>query len=168
MCIVKYYMSPLGRIMLASEDGFLTGVWFEGAKYFAGTLDPKQMLEGTNFVLEHAAGWLDAYFQDRRPNPSDLPIRLSGSPFRKSVLSTLLCVPYGETTTYGAIAHSLEHETGKSVSAQAVGGAVGHNPVSVIIPCHRVIGSDGSLTGYAGGLERKRQLLLFESGLTHF
>ena len=164
MIHVCSYSSPLGKMLLAAEERELIGVWFEGAKYFASGLDRDSCSTEKNAVLCYACDWLDAYFEGRRPDPNALPLRLTGSSFRQSVLRSLLTIPYGETVTYGAIAKRLAVDSGRRASAQAVGGAVGHNPISVIIPCHRVLGADGGLTGYAGGVERKRLLLLHEAG----
>lgn len=164
MIHVCHYNSPLGDLLLAAEDEKLIGAWFESAKYYGSLLKSDRVTEEEDPALHGACEWLDAYFRGMCPDPNALPLCLKGSAFRVSVLKALLSIPYGGTTTYGAIANRLAAETGKNVSAQAVGGAVGHNPISVIIPCHRVLGADGSLTGYAGGLDRKRRLLLHESG----
>ena len=155
------YASPLGTMLLASDNGMLVGAWFENAKYYASGLND-DCVDPNDPILIQTIRWLDAYFEARRPDPHALPIRLSGSEFRQAVLQLLLEIPYGRTVTYGQLAARLAEQTGRRVSAQAVGGAVGHNPISVVIPCHRVLGADGSLTGYAGGLERKQALLQLE------
>ena len=155
------YSSPLGTMLLASENGMLAGTWFENAKYFAAGLNDA-CVDPNDPTLQQAKCWLDAYFAGRRPDPHALALRLSGSKFRQAVLQLLLEIPYGKTVTYGQLAARLAGQTGKRVSAQAVGGAVGHNPISVVIPCHRVLGADGGLTSYAGGLERKQTLLQLE------
>ena len=161
MTYTMHYDSPLGKILLAADEEGLTGLWFETQKYFAAKLPPEHE-EGTTPVLGDACRWLDVYFSGREPDFTP-KLHLIGSDFRQAVWALLLQIPYGQTTTYGALAKQLaEINGGKRVSAQAVGGAVGHNPVSIIVPCHRVVGSDGSLTGYAGGLERKVQLLRLE------
>ena len=148
-----HYDSPLGKILLAADEEGMTGVWFEAQKYFAAKLPPENE-EGTTPVPGDACRWLD--FTPK--------LHLIGSDFRQAVWALLLQIPYGQTTTYGALAKQLaEINGGKRVSAQAVGGAVGHNPVSIIVPCHRVVGSDGSLTGYAGGIEKKIRLLTLEN-----
>lgn len=152
---VSTYMSPLGGILLAAGEEGLTGLWFEGQKYFAAGLG--ENVEGENAAIISAKCWLDAYFEGERPDFA-VPLHLRGSAFRHAVWERLLAIPYGETATYGEIAVSL----GAPSAARAVGGAVGHNPVSIIVPCHRVLGADGSLTGYAGGAERKRWLLELE------
>lgn len=144
--------SPLGGIVLAADEIGLIGLWFTDAKYFGAGL-PASAAEADTPILAEARRWLDGYFDGQRPAALP-PLHPSGSPFRRAVWDILLTIPYGETTTYGAIAQQL--------AAQAVGGAVGHNPISILIPCHRVIGADGSLTGYAGGMEKKRALLKLE------
>ncbi|GHU67580.1 methylated-DNA--protein-cysteine methyltransferase [Clostridia bacterium] len=151
------YNSPLGDILLASNGVSLTGAWFEGQKYYGYTLG-KETTDNPDLPLFGIVSeWLDAYFAGRKPNAADLPLTPSGAAFRQSIWRELLAIPYGEVMTYGAIA-----KRAGCMSAQAVGGAVGHNPISIIIPCHRVIGSNGSLTGYAGGIERKLELLRLE------
>ena len=150
-----HYDSPLGGITLASDGEALTGLWFDGQKYFADTLDAEHE-EQPLPVFDEAVRWLDLYFGGEVP---DFTPKLSprGSAFRRRVWDALLAIPYGHTTTYGEIAKKLGCK-----SAQAVGGAVGRNPVSLLIPCHRVLGADGSLTGYAGGVDKKRSLLALE------
>ncbi len=154
------YRSPLGQIVLGSDGEALTGLWFAGQKYFPTAA----MVPDEGLSLFYAARtWLDGYFAGARPDPAALPIAPAGSDFRRLIWSLLLEIPYGRTATYGALAESAAQALGlASMSAQAVGGAVGHNPISILIPCHRVLGADGSLTGYAGGLERKRWLLEHE------
>ncbi len=155
------YSSPLGAITTASDGQKLTGLWFDGQKYFGRTLE-KEHEEKFLSVFECADAWLDMYFSGKEPDFTP-PLALAGSPFRQKVWDILLAIPYGTTTTYGAIAAQIAAETGLShMSAQAVGGAVGHNPISVIVPCHRVLGSDGSPTGYAGGTDKKIRLLQLE------
>ena len=161
-CFITHYASPLGRLLLAAEEEGLTGLWLEGQKYFAAGL-PQQRGEQCTPALEEACRWLDTYFTGREPDftPQLHPV---GSDFQRAVWQLLLQIPYGQTTTYGALAGELARQRGLThFSAQAVGGAVGHNRVSIIIPCHRVVGSGGSLTGYAGGLENKIKLLELES-----
>ncbi len=150
-----HYDSPLGGITLSSDGEALTGLWFDGQKYFADTLDTEHV-EKRLPVFDEAVRWLDLYFGGEVP---DFTPELSprGSAFRRRVWDALLAIPYGHTTTYGEIAKKLGCK-----SAQAVGGAVGRNPVSLLIPCHRVLGADGSLTGYAGGVDKKRSLLALE------
>lgn len=155
------YESPLGKITMASDGIKLTGLWFDGQKYFASTLEPEHE-ERRLPVFVQTKQWLDCYFQRRNPGFTP-PLGLSGSSFRLSVWDILLKIPYGKVMTYKEIAEILaEERKTKTMSAQAVGGAVGHNPVSIIVPCHRVVGSDGSLTGYAGGIDKKYSLLALE------
>ena len=161
MTDTMHYDSPLGKILLAADEEGMTGVWFEAQKYFAAKLPPENE-EGTMPVLGEACRWLDTYFTGREPDFTP-PLHPVGSDFQRAVWQLLLQIPYGQTTTYGALAGELARQRGLThFSAQAVGGAVGHNRVSIIIPCHRVVGSGGSLTGYAGGLENKIKLLTLE------
>ena len=158
------YVSPLGEMLLACDEEGLTGVWFAGQKYFAAGLD-ENARECEHEHLLSASRWLDVYFSGR--DPDFLPkIHIEASAFRTAVWEELLKIPYGETRTYGQISALAAHRMGKEkMSAQAVGGAVGHNPISVIIPCHRVLAADGSLTGYAGGLDKKLALLRLERAI---
>ncbi len=210
------YESPVGRLTLASEGESLTGLWIEGQKYELGGLKERPVRRDDLPVFVRARAWLDRYFAGERPEPAQLPLRPEGSAFRKRIWRYLLEIPYGEVTTYKALAERAAWELSqeaayaaagadggcfspepfhaavnmpadpenvrpsggqisvlpaagpkaaprpRTMSAQAVGGAVGHNPISIIIPCHRVVGSDGSLTGYAGGLDVKRRLLELE------
>lgn len=151
------YSSPEGEILLAANDNGLTGLWFYGAKYFAAGLEDERT-EKLTPVLRQTLRWLDTYFSGSEPDFMP-PLELHGSDFRRRVWAELAKIPYGETVTYGEIAKKLGVK-----SAQAVGGAVGHNPVSIIVPCHRVLGADGSLTGYAGGTDKKARLLELERG----
>ncbi len=160
MVFTQQYQSPLGGILLAADEIGLVGLWFDGQKYFANTLPTETVQESTP-ILAEAARWLDLYFAGRTPDFTP-PLHLSGSDFRKAVWDILLTIPYGQTITYGDIARQLAAQQGGKVSAQAVGGAVGHNEVSLIIPCHRVVGTNGSLTGYAGGIDKKIKLLELE------
>jgi methylated-DNA-[protein]-cysteine S-methyltransferase len=156
------YPSPVGLITLACDGDSLVGLWLEGQKYHGGTAE--KMTEKDNIpVFRNAKTWLDRYFAGKKPGISELPLAPAGSGFRQGVWDILCEIPYGETTAYGEIAKKMAAKTGrKSMSAQAVGGAVGHNPISIIIPCHRVVGADGSLTGYAGGIDKKIKLLELE------
>ena len=155
------YSSPLGEILLAADEIGLTGLWFHGQKYFAHDL-PEESTEGTVPALVQAKEWLDIYFSGNEPNFTP-PLHPIGSDFRREVWDILLKIPYGKTVTYGDIARELAKKKGiAKMSAQAVGGAVGHNEILMIIPCHRVVGSNGSLTGYAGGIDRKVSLLTLE------
>lgn len=157
------YLSPLGGIFLASDGDALTGLWFDGQKYFARTLE-KAHEEMETPAFAAARRWLDIYFSGGKPG-FDVPIRPAGTPFQIRVWRILRSVPYGGTISYGGIAARLAAESGGGmISARAVGGAVGRNAISVIVPCHRVVGADGGLTGYAGGIPRKIALLRLEGG----
>ena len=164
MIQTAFYDAPYGRYVMAAEDGALTGVWLEGQKYFpSGLPEPS---DGESEIFAHTCRWLDAYFAGRQPDVSALPIAPRGSAFAQSVWQLLLAIPYGQTVTYGEVAKRLVERRGLAyMSAQAVGGAVGHNPISVIIPCHRVLGAKNQLTGYAGGLDVKTFLLKLEGVL---
>ena len=153
--------SPVGPLTMASDGENITGLWLEGQKYYAATL-PENTEEKLLQVFEQALKWLDIYFKGNDPDFMP-PLAPFGSDFRQTVWEILLAIPYGKVITYGDIAKTLAlRQKGKGVSAQAVGGAVGHNPISIIIPCHRVVGSNGSLTGYAGGIDKKINLLKLE------
>ena len=155
------YSSELGDILLAADEIGLTGLWFVGQNYFADTLPAEQIAQET-VILAQAKEWLDVYFSGKEPDFTP-PLHPIGSPFRQAVWKLLLQIPYGQTTTYGEIARQMEKQQNcPHMSAQAVGGAVGHNGISIIIPCHRVVGTKGSLTGYAGGLDKKMALLELE------
>ena len=161
MTFIQHYDSPLGGILLAADESGLTGLWFDGQKYFARDL-PAERVEQNTPVLSEAKRWLDIYFAGQEPDFTP-PLHPIGSAFRQGVWNILLQIPYGQTTTYGEIARQLAAKLGlPRMSAQAVGGAVGHNEISVIIPCHRVVGTNGSLTGYAGGIDKKVKLLEWE------
>jgi len=155
------YFSPLGKILLAADEIGLRGLWFDGQKYFARDL-PSERMEAKTSALAEAERWLDIYFGGKEPDFTP-PLHLVGSQFRKEVMNILLQIPYGKTVTYGDISKQLAKKSGlEKMSAQAVGGAVGHNEISIIVPCHRVVGANGSLTGYAGGIDRKIKLLEIE------
>lgn len=155
------YHSPVGEILLTADDTALTGLWFKGGKYDANHPGQEQEEKRTP-ALAQAREWLTIYFSGRQPHFRP-PIHISGTSFQLAVWNILQNIPYGETVTYGEIAKEIAAQRGLSrMSAQAVGGAVGHNPLSIIIPCHRVVGADGSLTGYSGGIEKKVKLLALE------
>ena len=155
------YKSLIGDILLAADEIGLTGLWFEGQKYFANTL-PEDYVPQETKILTEAKKWLDVYFSGEEPNFTPL-LHPTSSVFRQEVWKILLQIPYGQTITYGEIARRIAVMKNTShMSAQAVGGAVGHNEISIIIPCHRVIGTNGSLTGYAGGIDKKISLLKLE------
>lgn len=157
------YSSPVGNITLACDGGSLVGLWIEGQKYHGNTIS-QDMIENNNIpVFDAAKKWLDRYFAGEKPDISELPLAPVGSGFRQEIWSILCEIPYGQVITYGGIAKKIAEKMNKeSMSSQAVGGAVGHNPISIIIPCHRVVGSNGSLTGYAGGIDTKIKLLELE------
>lgn len=161
MDYIDHYDSPLGGITLASDGTALTGLWFDGQKYFADTL-AEEYEERELPVFAQAVKWLDIYFSGK--NPGFTPtLSMRTTAFRKRVWEIMLRIPFGQTMTYGEIACCIAEEKGiPHMSAQAVGGAVAHNSISLIIPCHRVVGSDGSLTGYAGGTDKKIALLKLE------
>ena len=155
------YLSPLGGILLAADEIGLTGLWFDGEKYFAENLPREHAVQETP-ILQETKRWLDVYFSGKQPDFM-LPLHPVGSPFRQAVWALLLQIPYGKTVTYGELSHQIAAQRGLAhMSAQAVGGAVGHNAISIIIPCHRVVGMNGSLTGYAGGIDKKVKLLELE------
>lgn len=161
MQYISHYQSPLGGILLAADEIGLTGLWFEGQKYFALYLD-KEHEEKEVPVFETAKKWLDIYFAGNEPD-FQVPLHFTGTDFQNEVWEILYSIPYGKTMTYGEIAKRITEKRGlKRMSAQAVGGAVSHNEISVIVPCHRVVGTNGSLTGYAGGIEKKVALLKLE------
>lgn len=163
MVYSMWYPSPVGRLLLTCEDDGLTGLWLEGQKYFAAGLSEEPAQDPARPPLLDAREWLDAYFTGRRPSISGLALAPKGSEFRRMVWTLLCEIPYGTYTTYGELAGRAAARMGrKSMSGQAVGGAVGHNPIPIIIPCHRVVGADGSLTGYAGGIKNKIKLLEHE------
>ena len=161
MTYTFHYDSPLGGITIASNGTGITGLWFDGQKYFGLTL-PEHYEEKELPIFEETRRWLDIYFSGREPDFTP-PLSMETTAFRKVVWKILLTIPYGQTTTYGEIAQKAAAQMGlENMSAQAVGGAVGHNAISLIIPCHRVVGANGSLTGYAGGIEKKQKLLAME------
>ena len=161
MRYISHARSPLGEILLAADDAGVTGLWFIGQKYFARGLS-ENPVERETPALAEAKRWLTVYFSGQAPAFTP-PLHLVGTPFQLAAWELLRAVPYGQTTTYGAIAQAIAQKRGlPHMSAQAVGGAVGRNAVSLIVPCHRVVGRDGSLTGYAGGIDRKLRLLTLE------
>ena len=162
MTYIYRYASPLGGITLSSDGSNITGLWFDGQKYFGDTIHG-DCVERSLPVFEETKSWLDIYFSGKAPHHTP-PIKIETTPFRRAVTEIMLTIPYGKTMTYGEIAHRLAKARGlEKMSAQAVGGAVGHNSISLIIPCHRVVGANGSLTGYAGGTDKKLKLLTLEN-----
>lgn len=172
MAFISHYLSPLGGITLASDGESLTGLWFEGQKQFGQTAGG-DCLEKDLPVFTQTREWLDIYFSGQEPDFTP-PLRMEGTTFQKEVWKILRTIPYGRTMTYGEIAAKISGCLGarsqprptRRMSAQAVGGAVGRNPISIIVPCHRVVGADGSLTGYAAGLQKKQYLLSLEHSNT--
>lgn len=163
MIYKTHYKSPVGDILLASKNDKLIGLWIEGQKYYLGNLK-EEIIENENEILIKTKKWLDRYFNGEKPEISELELDPIGSDFRKSVWKILVEIPYGKVITYNDIAKEIAKQKGiETMSAQAVGGAVGHNPISIIIPCHRVVGTNGSLTGYAGGIDKKIKLLKHEN-----
>lgn len=163
MVYTTHYSSPLGAIMLASDGENIIGLWLEGQKYFAATVKEEMSEKEDLPVFIAAKNWLSRYFSGERPAVSELPLAPGGGEFRRTVWNILCRIPYGEVTTYGEIAKEIADRMKKeSMSSQAIGGAVSHNPISIMIPCHRVVGANGSLTGYAGGIGKKLRLLEHE------
>lgn len=157
------YPSPLGEITIASDGESLIGLWLESQKYFANSISEEMIVNDNLSIFEDTKIWLDKYFSGKNPAISDLKLSPIGSVFRKDVWEILCKIPYGKTITYGDIAKQIAAKHNKTtMSAQAVGGAVGHNPISIIIPCHRVMGANNNLTGYAGGIDKKIWLLEHE------
>ena len=165
MLYKTYYKSPVGNLMLVSDGDNLVGLYMENQKYYLNGLKQELTSKDNLQVFENTKKWLDRYFEKEKPSIKEIPLAPIGGEFRQKVWKILCEIPYGQTITYGEIAKKIAKEMHKEkMSAQAVGNAVGHNPISVIIPCHRVVGKDGNLTGYAGGIERKRILLELERG----
>ena len=155
------YLSPLGKLLIATTKDSLVGIWFDGQKYFPDNI-PSEATDEILPIFTQTKLWLDIYFGGKQPSFTPPLSLCAATPFRQAVWQKLLQIPYGKTATYGEIAKALQAETDKRVSAQAVGGAIGHNPISIVVPCHRVVGADGSLTGYAGGIDKKLALLTLE------
>ncbi len=163
MLYKTYYNSPLGNILLVSNENSLIGLWIKNQKYYLDKIQ-EEMIEKDNIdILVRTKTWLDKYFKGENPDISSISLAPIGNEFRQNVWKILCDIPYGQTITYGEIAKKIQDKMNKkSMSAQAIGNAVGHNPISIIIPCHRVIGSSGNLTGYAGGIDNKIKLLEIE------
>ena len=171
--ITSTYASPLGGITLAADEQGLVGLWFDGQQHFGEFGSARRRLEprpgaynaAAQHTLDATHAWLDAYFAGENPGHVP-PLHLQGTPYQQRIWHLLLEIEPGTTTTYGALAQAYEQRFGTHTSPRAVGSAVGRNPVSIIVPCHRVLGASGNLTGYAGGIERKRALLALEHALT--
>ena len=159
---VEYETGLIGKLTLASDGEGIVGCWFENDRFFGDTVVGPFAPRDDLPVFCRAGEWLDRYFAGGRPGIDELPLRPNGTEFRHRVWAKLKEIPYGTTVTYGDIARRLERETGRRVSAQAVGGAVGRNPLCVIVPCHRVMGAGGNLTGFGGGIDTKIKLLELE------
>lgn len=157
MLKIQTMTSPVGNLTLAQKEDFLVGCWIQGQKYEWGVWKEEEKIQEETELLKKAKTWLDAYFSYQKPFPNELPLAPQGTPFQRRIWEYLCTIPYGEITTYGAIAKNLGIR-----SSQAVGQAIGHNPISIIIPCHRVLSAKHTLTGYAGGLEAKAWLLKHE------
>lgn len=159
------YNFPIGKITIAGNEKNIVGLWIDKQKYYMDILKGKEAQEKETDMIRLAKKWLDKYFNHEKPQIDELPIELIGSDFRKQIWQMLMKIPYGTVLTYGDLAKQIAKKKGiKAMSAQAIGGAVGHNPISIIVPCHRVVGANGSLTGYAGGVEIKAMLLAHEGG----
>lgn len=164
MVYITYYKSPLGKILLASKNNKLIGLWFENQKYYLENLHCDTIQKDNEEIFIKTKDWLDRYFKGNQPSIKEIDLAPIGSDFRQNVWSILCDISYGNITTYGEIASKIENKMNKkNMSAQAIGGAVGHNPISIIIPCHRVVGKNGNLTGYAGGIDKKIKLLELEN-----
>lgn len=164
LCFIKHIIiHKYGKILIVSDEKNIVGLWLEGQKYFLGSLTEEPILNDKIEVLVNAKKWLNKYFNLKKPTIDELPLAPIGNEFRQRVWKILCEIPYGEVYTYGYIAKRVAKDMGKkTMSAQAIGNAVGHNPISIIIPCHRVVGANGSLTGYAGGIDKKMKLLELE------
>lgn len=164
------YHSSIGNIVLASDGDHLIGLWLEGQKYFLGSVHEDMIEKDDLAIFDLTKKWLDDYFKQKKPSLSNIPLLPKGTVFQKTIWQILCQIPYGEVVTYGFIAKQAAKLLNKeTMSAQAVGGAISHNPISILIPCHRVVGTNGSLTGYAGGIDKKIQLLELEGvDLTNF
>ncbi len=158
MACTARYQSFVGTLTLAGDGESLIGLWLEGQKHFGGTVQEELVERPELPVLVAARQWLDRYFRGERPPAAELPLAPRGGAFRQAVWKLLLDIPYGECVSYAEIAKKLR-PGGEKTSCRAVGGAVAHNPISIIIPCHRVVGANGALTGYAGGIDKKQKLL---------
>ncbi len=161
----EYYApgaSPLGELWMSCTDEAITGLWFVGQRYFAATLGKDARRDDDMPLLRAGFAWLEEYFAGEMPDAAALPLAPAGTEFRRAVWKKLRAIPCGQTLCYGEIAAVMAAERGRPVAAQAVGSAVGHNPISILIPCHRVVGADGTLTGYAGGIDKKLWLLRHE------
>jgi len=157
------YNSPVGMLTLAGDEANLVGLWFDGQKYYGGSVSAEMTVKDDMPIFDMVRKWLYRYFAGENPAASEVPLAPYGTLFRQRIWNVLREIPYGEVISYGEIARKVAADDIKARAlSRAVGGAVGHNPISIIIPCHRVVGSDGSLTGYAGGIDKKLFLLRLE------
>ncbi|MFE2777254.1 MULTISPECIES: methylated-DNA--[protein]-cysteine S-methyltransferase [Lactobacillales] len=157
------YTSPLGQMTIVNDEHAIKGLWFSDQRYFGGKYDLQTMIEGETPVTKQVKNWLDAYFAGENPTLDPNILAPEVTSYRKQILNALINLPYGQTTSYKELADKVALNTlGKRGSARAAGGAVGHNPISILIPCHRVVATNGALTGYAGGIDRKIALLALE------
>lgn len=163
MLYKTYYNSPLGKLLLISDEENLKVLELETSRFY-NNYESDEISENSSLeILNKTKIWLDKYFDGKNPSINDIPLKPEGSKFRQMVWKILCNIPYGKTVTYGDIAKEINEKTGKKMGGQPVGGAVGHNPIAIIIPCHRVVGADGSLTGYGGGIQNKIKLLKLEN-----
>ena len=166
MAFFMEYETPIiGTLTVASDGDNLVGCWFGNDRYFGIGVDGPGERRDDLAVFAQARNWLDRYFAGTAPDPRELPLAARATAFQARVREAMLDIPYGQTTTYGAIAKRIEAETGRQQSARAVGGAVGHNPLCLIVPCHRVVGAGGNLTGFGGGIDTKVKLLEHERAM---
>ena len=164
MVYKTYYDSPVGKLFIASDGENIIGLCIEGQKYYLDKIEKEGIAKDNLEIFDKTRNWLDRYFKQEKPEISELLLEPIGNKFRQEVWKILCKIPYGETITYGEIAKEIAKKMHKkTMSAQAIGNAVGHNPISIIIPCHRVVGSNGNLTGYAGGIDKKIKLLTIEN-----
>ena len=164
MIYKTYYDSPVGKLFIASDGENIIGLCIEGQKYYLDKIEKEGILKDDLAIFKKTKKWLDRYFKQEKPEVSEISLAPEGNTFRQYIWELLCEIPYGETITYGELAKKVAKKLNKpSMSAQAVGNAVGHNPISIIIPCHRVVGKNGSLTGYAGGIDKKIKLLEIEN-----
>ena len=164
MVYKTYYDSPVGKLFIASDGENIIGLCIEEQKYYLDKIEKEGIAKDNLEIFDKTRNWLDRYFKQEKPEISELSLALEGNTFRQYIWELLCEIPYGETTTYGELAKKVANKLNKSsMSAQAVGNAVGHNPISIIIPCHRVVGKNGNLTGYAGGIDKKIKLLEIEN-----
>ena len=163
----NFYNSPLGKMTILADDEALYGLWLNEQKYFGGRYDLNKIAYDSSKMADKTINWLDHYFNGQKPSLSDIVLAPQVTEFQKKVYQNLQNVPYGQTITYKELSDAIQNEQSKKNLSRAVGNAVGRNQILILIPCHRVIGSDGALTGYAGGLDRKEALLNLEEALTH-